>query len=52
MNFILILAVFGVLAFLMTSPADRARYLGIAIDHARRLKAAAMLPRPEYELIP
>ena len=33
----------------MTSPADRARYLGVATDFLRQLKVAAQQPRPEYE---
>ena len=49
MNFILLLAVFGGLAFKLTSPADRARYLGVATDFLRQLKVAAQQPRPEYE---
>jgi membrane associated rhomboid family serine protease len=48
-NFILLLAVFGGLAFKLTSPADRARYLGVATDFLRQLKGAAQRPRPEYE---
>ena len=49
MNFILLLAVFAGLAFKLTSPADRARYLGVATDFLRQLKVAAQQPRPEYE---
>jgi membrane associated rhomboid family serine protease len=48
-NFILLLAVFGGLAFKMTSPADRAKYLGVALDFVRQVKVAATQPRPENE---
>jgi membrane associated rhomboid family serine protease len=40
-TFIILLAVSGILAYRMTSPEDRARYLDIAIGIARRLKVAA-----------
>jgi rhomboid protease GluP len=48
-NFIILLAVFGGLAFKITAPADRARYLGVATDFVRQVKLAARQPRPEYE---
>jgi membrane associated rhomboid family serine protease len=47
MNLILLLAVFGGLAYRMTSPADRARYLGLAKRFVLRLKVAATEPGPE-----
>jgi len=48
-NFIFLLLVFAGLAFKLTSPADRARYLGIATDFLRQLKVASQQPRPENE---
>ncbi len=49
MNLILLLAVFGGLAYRMTSAEDRARYLGIAKRFVQRLKVAATEPGPEYQ---
>ena len=49
MSFILLLAVFVVVGYRLTSPEERARYLGIAIGFVRRLKVAAVEPGPEYE---
>ena len=49
MNFILLLLVFGGVAFKITAPADRAKYLGMVLDFVRQLKVAAMQPRPENE---
>ena len=49
MNFILLIVVFGGLAIRMTAPEDRKRYLGIAVDFTRQLKAAIVQPRPENE---
>jgi membrane associated rhomboid family serine protease len=48
-NFIILLAVFGGLAYKITAPADRARYLAAATDFVRQLKLAVRQPRPEYE---
>ena len=49
MNFLILLAVFGGVAFKMTTPADRAEYLGAAVDFGRQLRIAAVQPRPEYD---
>jgi membrane associated rhomboid family serine protease len=48
-NFILLLIVFGGVAFKMTSPADRARHLATALDFTRQVKATIAQPRPLYE---
>jgi rhomboid protease GluP len=48
-NYIILLAVFGFLAYRITSPEERARYLDIAIDIVRQLKVAATQPRPEAD---
>ena len=50
MPFILLLAVLGGLAFRLTSPDDRARYLARAKGALLRLRVAAADPGPEYEL--
>jgi membrane associated rhomboid family serine protease len=47
--FILLFAVIAGIAYRITSPEDRLRYLGIAIDYVQRLKVAATEPGPEYE---
>ena len=49
MAFIILLAVLAVLAYRITSPEDRLRYLGIALDRIRRLKSAAAESAPERE---
>src|SRR5256885_11104897 len=49
MNFIVLLAIFGGLAYKMTSPEDRKRYLGVAMAFVRRQKVAATELGPEYE---
>jgi membrane associated rhomboid family serine protease len=48
-SFILLLAVFVVVGYRLTSPEERARYLGIAMGVVRRMKVAAVEPGPEYE---
>jgi len=48
-NFLILLAIFGGLAFKITAPADRARYLGIVVDFVRQVKVAVRQPRPENE---
>jgi membrane associated rhomboid family serine protease len=48
-NILLLLAVFAGLAYKMTPPENRERYLAIAMRHVRRLKLAAAEPGPEYE---
>ena len=48
-NFLILLAVFGGLAFKMTTPADRAGYLSAAVDFVRQLRVAAIQPRPKYD---
>jgi rhomboid protease GluP len=48
-NFIILLAVFGFIAYRITSPEERARYLDIASDIVRQLKVAATQPRPEAD---
>jgi len=45
----LLLVILTGLAFRMTSPEDRERYLGIALDRVRRLKAEAAETEPERE---
>ncbi len=50
MNFIILLAVFGGLAYHVTSPEERKRCLAIAMGFVRRLKVATTEPRPEHEL--
>src|SRR5947209_14901067 len=49
MSFILLLAVVGFLAYRMTSPEERSRYLAIAMRFVRRMKVVATEPGPEYE---
>ena len=49
MIFIILLAVFGILAYRITSPETRARYLDIAIDIVRQLKGAATQRHPESD---
>ena len=49
MNFLLLLIVFGGVAFRMMSPADRARRLAAAVDFTRQLKATIAQPRPQYD---
>jgi len=48
-NFILLLIVFGGVAFKMMAPADRARHLATALDVTRQVKATIAQPRPLYE---
>jgi membrane associated rhomboid family serine protease len=48
-NFLLLLIVFGGIAFKMMSPADRARHLATALDFTRQVKATIAQPRPLYE---
>jgi membrane associated rhomboid family serine protease len=48
-NFIILLAIFGGLAYKITAPADRARYLGVVVDFVRQVKLAVRQPRPENE---
>jgi membrane associated rhomboid family serine protease len=43
----LLLALLGVIAYRMTTAAQRAQYVGYAVDLAGELKAAATQPRPE-----
>lgn len=53
MNFILLFllfAIFGTFAYRRASSEDRARFLAIAIDVVRQLKAAATKRRPKDEL--
>jgi membrane associated rhomboid family serine protease len=47
--FIILLAVLAVLAYRVTSAAERARYLAIAMDFVKQLKVAAAEPRPELD---
>jgi membrane associated rhomboid family serine protease len=47
--FIVLLVVLGGLAYRLTSPEDRVRYLGIALDCVRRLKVMATETEPERE---
>ena len=49
MNIIILLAVFAGLAYRITTPEDRARYVDLAMGHVRRLKVAAAEPGPEYD---
>ena len=49
MNFLILLAVLGAVAYRVVSPEDRARYFSIAGAYARQLKSAATAPRPDYE---
>jgi len=48
-SFMLLLVVLGYLGYRLTSPEDRARYVGVAMGFVRRLKVAAIEPGPEYE---
>jgi membrane associated rhomboid family serine protease len=48
-TFIILLAVVGGLAYRITSPEARERYLAVAMTYVRRLKVAATEPGPEYE---
>ncbi|MDT5016201.1 MAG: hypothetical protein QOD39_2361, partial [Mycobacterium sp.] len=50
MAFIILLVVVGGLAYRMTSPEDRERYLRIALGVVRRLKLEAAESEPEREL--
>jgi membrane associated rhomboid family serine protease len=47
--FLLLLVILAGLAFRMTSPEDRERYLGIALSLVRRLRVAAADTEPERE---
>ena len=47
MSLIILLAVFGGLAYRLVSPEDRERYLAIAMDFVRRLKAATTERGPD-----
>jgi membrane associated rhomboid family serine protease len=47
--FIILLAVLAFLAYRVTSPEERARYLDIAFNAARRLRVAATQPHPESD---
>ena len=49
MAFSALLAVLGVVAYRMTTTAQRAQYFAYALDVARELKAAATTPRPEAD---
>ena len=49
MPFILLVVILAGLAFRMTSPEDRERYLGIAIANVRALRLAATESEPERE---
>jgi membrane associated rhomboid family serine protease len=47
--FIILLAVVGGLAYRISSPDERERYLAIAIEYLQRLKIAATEPGPEHD---
>lgn len=49
MNLIILLAVFGSLAYRFVSPEERERYLAVAMGFVRRLKVATIEPGPEHE---
>jgi hypothetical protein len=49
--FIILIAILAVLAYRVTSPEERARYLAIAVDFVRQLRAAAAEPRPELDVL-
>jgi rhomboid protease GluP len=49
MNFLILLAVFGGLAYRITAPEDRKRYVVVALAYLREVKIAATAPRPEYD---
>jgi membrane associated rhomboid family serine protease len=48
-TFIILLVVFGGLAYRLTSPEERARFLAVAVSFAWRLKVVATEPGPEYD---
>jgi len=48
-NFVILLTVFGAVAYRMTSPAERVRYHGIAVDVFREFKEAATRRTPASE---
>jgi membrane associated rhomboid family serine protease len=48
-GFIILIAAVAALAYRMTAPEDRARYLEIAIDYGAQLKEAAMRRHPAAE---
>ena len=43
---VVLVAILAVLAYRVTSPEERARYLAIAVDFLQQLRAAAAEPRP------
>jgi membrane associated rhomboid family serine protease len=47
--FIILLAVLGILAYRVTSPVERARYLDIALKRVRELRVAATQRHPESD---
>lgn len=49
MNFLIILAVAGAVAYRVIAPDDRARYLALGLAQLRALKTAFTTPRPEIE---
>jgi len=48
-GFLLLLIVIAAIAYRVSSPAERARYSGKALQSIAQLKAAAMRPRPEVD---
>jgi len=48
-NFLILLAVFGAVAYRLVSPADRIKYLGSAIALVGEVKTAFTVRRPQYE---
>src|SRR5689334_8036683 len=47
--FLIVLAVVLTVAYRVTTPEDRKRYLAIAMDAVKELKDAASRPRPEID---
>jgi membrane associated rhomboid family serine protease len=47
--FIILLTIVAVLAYRVTSAEERERYLAVAVDFLKRLRAAAAEPRPELD---